>query len=390
MSNQVFNRRSWLKKTALFSGGVAFAPGLFASPAGNHVSPAFSISGFPLLDNDLALETTPPEIKSRLSANENPFGPSLKARQAMADSLTNGYRYAFFEGRKMEALIVAHEGVKKEQLFMSAGSGALLEAGAKIFTEGKIISSQPTYEDLLQSAEAIGTKVIRVPLTTDYHYDLDAMEKLVDDTTGLVYICNPNNPTATLLDREKLKAFCRRVAKKTTVMVDEAYIDFVKDADNASVISLVKEGLNIVVLRTFSKLYGMAGLRFGYLVGQPDVVKKFREVSPGSGSVACTTWAAAIASYQDKAFMAEVNEKMQASKDYLYKVLKEEGYKYVPSEANFVIFPIKEEGKTFATKMMNNGVSVRTWAFDNKNWCRVSIGTMDEMKVFALALVKSS
>lgn len=389
MTTQNMNRRSWLKNGALLTGGLALIPGLSPVFAADTHSRNNTFQPF-ISDNDIAQETTPPEIKARLSANENPFGPSAKAKKAIQASIDGSYRYAFFEGRKMIEMITGYEGVEASQVMMSAGSGPLLLAGAMLYKHGTIVSAQPTYEDLLRKAENMGGKVIRLPLTPSFTYDLDAIEKTIDSSTSLVYICNPNNPTATTLDPGKLRSFCERVSKKVPVFVDEAYIDLVENPEEATMIPLVKKGYNVIVARTFSKLYGMAGMRFGYMVAQPDVIKKFSEISPGANSIAATTWAAAIASYQDKAFMKESYEGILASKKYLYGVLKDEGYDYVPSSTNFVIFPVKEDSKAFATKMMNNGVSVRSWEFNQKQWCRVSIGTMEEMKSFALSLAKLS
>ncbi|WP_394343552.1 pyridoxal phosphate-dependent aminotransferase [Gynurincola endophyticus] len=343
-----------------------------------------------LTDEELARETTPPEIKARLSANENPFGPSPKAKQAIIEAIGNTYRYAFFEGRKMIELIAKAEALQPNQILLSAGSSALLQAGAMVYNSGTILSAQPTYEDLLSKAESMGTKVIRLPLTSAYKYDLDAIEKAIDATTSLIYICNPNNPTATLLDPVKLKSFCEKVSKKVPVFIDEAYIDLVEDPAVSSMMPLVKEGHNVIIVRTFSKLYGMAGMRFGYMVAQPETIKKFSALTPGSNSIASTTWAAAISSYEDKDFLRDAYTKIKESKEYLYNVLKEEGYTYIPSSANFVIFPVKEDSRSFATKMSNNGVSVRSWQFNNQQWCRVSIGTLEEMKAFALSLAKIS
>nr|WP_126969480.1 aminotransferase class I/II-fold pyridoxal phosphate-dependent enzyme [Gynurincola endophyticus] len=385
-----FNRRQLLRNGALLS-GMALLPGVLTSLKAaprRQIEPA-SFVNF-LTDEELARETTPPEIKARLSANENPFGPSPKAKQAIIEAIGNTYRYAFFEGRKMIELIAKAEALQPNQILLSAGSSALLQAGAMVYNSGTILSAQPTYEDLLSKAESMGTKVIRLPLTSAYKYDLDAIEKAIDATTSLIYICNPNNPTATLLDPVKLKSFCEKVSKKVPVFIDEAYIDLVEDPAVSSMMPLVKEGHNVIIVRTFSKLYGMAGMRFGYMVAQPETIKKFSALTPGSNSIASTTWAAAISSYEDKDFLRDAYTKIKESKEYLYNVLKEEGYTYIPSSANFVIFPVKEDSRSFATKMSNNGVSVRSWQFNNQQWCRVSIGTLEEMKAFALSLAKIS
>ena len=385
------DRRKWLKSSVILSGGLAFLPNMFSSVKAeirkkeNNLFDKVFVS-----DNDLAMETTPPEIKARLSFNENPFGPSEKAKQAIKDAIDKSYCYPLFDESVMSEKIASFEGLKESQILMGAGSSPFLLAGAMLYKNGTIISSKPTYEDLLSKAETFGAKVVRLPLTSDYKFDLDAIEKAIDSNTSLVYIVNPNNPTGTVVDNEKLKSFCRRVSTKTMVLVDEAYIDLVPNPAETSLIPLIKEGVNIIVLRTFSKLYGMAGLRFGYMVAQPETIKKFSALTSSAPAIAATTWAAAIASYRDEPFMKMSYDGIQQSKQYLYQVLKKEGYEYVPTSTNFVIFPVREDSKEFVKKMMANGVAVRSWSFNDKEWCRVSIGTMDDMKAFALALAKIS
>jgi len=227
-------------------------------------------------------------------------------------------------------------------------------------------------------------------LTSEYKLDLDAMEKAVDDNTVLVYVCNPNNPTATVVDNAKLRSFVERVSKKVTVFVDEAYIDYLPDPQGTTLIPMVNNGTNVIIARTFSKLYGFAGLRLGYVATQPEIIKKLGLYTEASMSISTTTLQAAIASYQDRTFLDAALQKTIASKEYLYSVLKKEGYTYVPSSTNFVLFPIKMDGKQFTDEMMKRSVGVRFWKFNNQDWCRVSIGRMDEMEAFAAAFKELS
>ncbi|HEY6901386.1 MAG TPA: aminotransferase class I/II-fold pyridoxal phosphate-dependent enzyme, partial [Puia sp.] len=181
-----------------------------------------------------------------------------------------------------------------------------------------------------------------------------------------------------------------RVSKKVMVFVDEAYIDYLDDPQGTTTIPLVNAGHNIIVARTFSKLYGFAGLRCGYVVAQPETLKKLSMYTEASMSITATTLMAAIASYQDREFLDAALKKTNASKTFLYETLKKEGYTYIPSSANFVLFPIKMDGERFTDEMMKRGVGVRNWKFDNKDWCRVSIGRMDEMQAFAAAFKELS
>ncbi|QCR24208.1 histidinol-phosphate transaminase [Pontibacter sp. SGAir0037] len=378
------NRRKWLKSSAFLAGGLTVLPAGLASLTAK-AAPVPGIREF--ITDESVLLAAPPEIKARLSANENPFGPSEKAKKAIMDSLSTSYQYAFVAGRELTQKIAAYEGVKPEQVLIDAGSSPLLHAAAMHFSKkgGSIITGDPSYADLPETAGEFGANIVKVPLTADYKLDLDAMEKKIDSSTALVYLCNPNNPTGTVVDTAKLKAFCERVSKKVPVFIDEAYIDYLDDPKSASLMENVKKGQNVIVARTFSKLYGFAGLRVGYTIAQPDMIKQLKALTSGGGSISCTSLQAALASYQDQAFLKDALQKTMASKKFLYSVLDKEGYKYIPSSANFVMFPINMEGRRFSEEMMKRGVSIRTWAFNNQDWCRVSIGRMDEMQVFAEA-----
>lgn len=303
MSNS-FKRRDLIKTAAMITGGFAFlGSNLLNKAYGRSATPkVFTGKVFQGSDYE-ALETTPPEIKARLLANENPFGPSSKAKKAIAEAIELSYQYPRDSRAQLQDQIAAYEGVKPEQLLLGSGSGPLLLAGALAYGKGTIVSATPTYEDLLRRAEQLGTKVVRVPLTADHIYDLDAMEKVIDDTTSLVYICNPNNPTATVQETAKLKSFCERVSKKVTVFVDEAYIDYLDDPKSVSLIDSVRKGQNIIVARTFSKLYGFAGLRVGYVVAQPDTINKLSMYTSGPNCISATSLGAAVVAYQDKSFL---------------------------------------------------------------------------------------
>jgi histidinol-phosphate aminotransferase len=385
MPNSI-NRRNWIKSTALLAGSTAFFSGAFNKLAAMPKNLQRNLFGDRLAE-EAAIMQSPPVMKARLLANENPFGPSPAAKKAVQEALELSYQYPFMRMRELSGKIAAHEGIKQSNILMDAGSSPLLMAAALQFCKNgaEVISADPTYNDMPSTAESHGAKWVKVPLTADYKHDLEAMEAKITSNTGLVYICNPNNPTGTVLDTAKLKAFCERVSKKVPVFIDEAYIDYMPDPQAASMIDLVKSGSNVIVARTFSKLYGFAGLRCGYVVAQPDTIKKLSDFAVGSMSLSATTVAAAIAAYQEKDFFTDALKKTEASKAYLYAVLKKEGYDYIPSSANFVMFPIKMEGPKFSQLMNDKGVGIRVWNFNGQHWCRVSIGRMDEMEAFAEA-----
>lgn len=379
------NRRQWLKNSTLATGSLAFLGGnlsnLLAAPASVVRTGATTLT----LSEEEQLLLAPPDLKARLSANENPFGPSPKAKQAIRDAIDKSYQYPFAYTQQLVDKIAAHEGLTKDHITLGPGSSPLLQAAAIHFGQkgGNIISGDPSYVNLPGDAsEYFKSKWIKVPLTEDYKLDLDAMEKAVNSETVLVYICNPNNPTGTVLDTEKLKGFCERVSRKVPVFIDEAYIDYVDDTDATTMIDCVRKGHNVIVARTFSKLYGFAGLRVGYIVAQPEMQEILFPYTKGGRALAAPSINAAVVAYKDSAFMQEALNKTKASKEFLYSVLKEENYAYIPSVTNFVMFPINIDGQRFSDEMMKRGVSVRFWKFNNQDWCRVSIGLMDEMKYF--------
>ncbi|MDB4919307.1 histidinol-phosphate transaminase [Mucilaginibacter sp.] len=390
MKNSI-NRRNWIKSSALLAGGLALASGAINKLAAMPVMRKIGFAVKPVTDQTVIMEA-PPVLKARLFANENPFGPSDAAKKAIQDSLGTSYQYAFMQMSALSGKIAAYEGIQQSNIMMDAGSSALLLAAAMHYSKGgkNIITGDPSYDDLPTHAKLHGGQWVKVPLTKDYKLDLDAMEAKVDDNTGLVYICNPNNPTATVVDTDKLKAFCERVSKKTMVFVDEAYIDYLPDPQGTTLIGGVKAGQNIIVARTFSKLYGFAGLRCGYIVAQPATIHTLAIYTGGAFNLSATTIAAATAAYRETDYLQDALKKTLASKDYLYSVLKKEGYEYIPSSANFVMFPLKMDGQKFVGEMMKRGVGIRNWKLNGADWCRVSIGRMDEMEAFAEAFKQLS
>ena len=383
----LMNRRNWLKSGALLAGSVSLLPtGRPVLAAAHPPGPPAPLAS--ALRGEGARPAAPVEPKARLSANENPFGPSSKARQAITDSLNTCYQYPL-EARDLVQQIAEYEGLKPEHILLDAGASPLLLAAAMhLGPRGTIVTGDPSHADLPRKAEQFKAAIVAVPLTKDYKLDLDAMEKKVDGHTALVYICNPNNPTGTVLDTAKLKDFVKRVSDKTPVFVDEAYIDYLPDPRSATLIEAVKQGHNVLVARTFSSFYGLAGLRVGYLVAQPEMIKTLNQYTQGPLSVSAPAIGAAMASYQDPEFRKNVVAKTQFSKQYLYDTLRRKGYEFIPSVTNFVLFPLKMDGPRFVEEMGKRGVSVRSWEFNRKHWCRVSIGRMQEMEAFAAAFVE--
>jgi histidinol-phosphate aminotransferase len=389
-TNSNMNRRKWLKSGALLTGGLSFLPGAWNKLAAFSPAPG-EVFNTCNIDQQIALNA-PPELKARLFANENPFGPGDKAKKAVSEALAISYMYPFMNVRQLGAKICATENIKELNLMMAAGSSPIILAAAMHFAKGggNMITGETSYDDLPGKFKRFGGTVINVPLTADYKLDLDAMEKKIDGNTALIYICNPNNPTATVLDPDKLRAFCEKVSAKVPIFVDEAYIDYLDDPKGYSMIDCVRKGSNLIIARTFSKLHGFAGLRVGYGIAQPNLIDKLDQYTAGDMCISATSASAALASYDDAEYLKGALQKTNTSKEFLYTVLKQEGYEFIPSAANFVMFPLKMEGNRFTQEMMKRGVGIRNWRLNGKDWCRVSIGRMEEMKAFAEAFKELS
>lgn len=330
-------------------------------------------------------------LAAKLNANENPYGPSAKAQEALRAAAGNGNRYAWRELIGLMEEIAELEGVKPENIIMGPGSSDLLEKTAMVLFQkgGNVVSADPSYMSLIQVAKACGAEWKPVPLKPDWSHDLDAMEAAIDGQTRLVYICNPNNPTGTLTPANALLDFCARVSEQVPVFVDEAYLGFLEPEARKSMVSLVTQGKNVIVARTFSKIHGLAGLRVGYAVAPEETLDRINAITRGGMGLTCTSIAAARASMADTAFLQECRGLNTSVRNYVFEGLQELGHDPVPSFTSFMIFPIALEGKDFLDKMTALQVGVRAFHFMDRNWCRVSMGTKEEMSLFLGAVRKT-
>ncbi len=394
MSTQM-NRRNWLKSGALMAGGLSLGTSFKGNFA--HASNEVAAQLYALPKEEVGnMVMARPEMKARLLANENPFGPCKKAKDALIAEIDGSFRYGFEKKGEFAQMIAKDFGLPKTidrgwggsrpaQVMLGAGSTELLLAASVVYGQngGRILSAEPTYMSLVRTAQNVGAEWDTVPLTKDYKHDLNALADAVTDQHSLVYICNPNNPTGTSVNPDELREFCKVVSKKKPIFIDEAYIDYTPDPVRYSMADLVAEGYNVIVTRTFSKLHAFAGLRIGYTMAQPEAIEEMSKYSNGSGNISSTSMAAAIESYKDKEYHKYAKAMNDKSKQFLYKTLEDAGYEYVPSDTNFVLFPVRLDSNRFRDEMMKRGVGVRSWSFGNQEWCRVSIGTMQDMEYFA-------
>lgn len=368
------DRRQWLR-TAGIGGALTF----LSNPAAwaDHLSP---------VERNLSLGNNLDELV-RLSSNENPYGPSPKVRKAMSEAFDMACRYPYgYEGKLKEALSEKH-GVPTDHIMIAAGSTEGLKVTGMVYGgKGEVIAAEPTYLSLLDYAEEIGGYIHMVPVDDKLGHDLEEMEKRITAKTGLVFVCNPNNPTGTLLPAEKMRDFCRSIAHRTMVFADEAYFDYITEPTYPSMVELVKAGENVIVSRTFSKVYGLAGIRIGYLIARPyiiDRLQRFRMAGPNVLAIF-----AALEALKDQEFYQYSLTQNKMGKEVIYQALDELKLDYIPSHSNFVFFHSGRDIRALNAAMRKEGVMIGRPFPPFTDWCRISTGTVEETQVFAKALKK--
>ena len=371
------NRRDWFKSTLALTAGLTFTSSLteklMAAPMSEAERLFFSLGN---RSNQ----------KVRLNSNENPYGPSEKAKKAIIEILSQSNRYAFNELEDFRKILATKEGVDPTYILLGAGSGELLcQTGIAYGLEGgRVLSAYPTFPLLMNYAQQMKANWDKVDLNENLEHNYEALASGIKSDTRLVFSCNPNNPTGTVVSDSIVKSFCEEASKKTLVYADEAYLEFLEPSEQKSMVTLVQNNTNIIVSKTFSKIYGLAGLRIGYVIGHPDTLKKVAQygdtISPSQTAIA-----AAKASLGDDNFMKLTREKNAVARKVLIDYLDQKKIFYGKSLTNVVLFPAPKDGQTILTKLEEKGYLIRIWDYQQREWCRVSIGTLEEMKGFVKA-----
>jgi histidinol-phosphate aminotransferase len=321
----------------------------------------------------------------RLSSNENAYGPSQMALKAMTDAFNLSWRYpGEHEEPLVDALVKMH-GVAAGQILLGNGSSEILKLATAAFTTTgkKLVIGNPTFEALMSYARPSQAEVVKIDLTPDYAHDLPKMLAAANDG-GLIAICNPNNPTASITPRDQIRAFLAKVPSQTTVLIDEAYHHYVESTDYESVIPLVKQYPNLIVARTFSKIYGMAGLRCGYCVGQQELIWRMRSQQAWN-NMNIMALVAATASLQDTAQVEQGRRLNSDVRKFCYSELEKLGYKWIPSHANFLMIDLRREVRPVISALRGRNVEVGRVFPALPNFMRVTIGTKPQMEAFLSA-----
>jgi len=372
MSSQL-NRRQWLKASMIAAAGISVA---CRAESLQH------LENLTRENDDLIL----------LDQNENPYGISIKTREAIANAVKYSNRYPEDRMVELTELIAEKENVSPDNIILGAGATEIFRLSGLLYglDGGEIITADPTYFGFKSYLERIGGRLKMVWVDSEYKHDLDAMEKQLTERTKMVYVVNPNNPTGTIVDSDRLRSFCEDVAPQIPVFVDEAYYELVEDAGYSSMTGLVRNGCNVIIARTFSKIFGLAGLRVGYGIAKPEIIKKFSRIQTNFAPISVLSLCAAIASYRDSDFIDSCLKKNIAARSYFYTVLDTLGYFYIPSHTNFVLFRINQNSDEYVKKILKHNIKLRPFEFHNEQWVRVSMGTMDEMRTLAPILEKIS
>ena len=325
------------------------------------------------------VEIPPGQI--RLMFNENPYGPSPKALAEVAKILPMTAYYPGEIENDLMSLFMERHNLDRDQVFLASGSNEGLQAAMMAFGKrGKVISPALTYSDHLLYAEKLGVEVQRIPLRDDMAIDLEAMARAVDDAVSLVYLCNPNNPTGMAIDGDELRSFCRELEARVPILIDEAYNELTDRPDYTSMVDLVRGGANILITRTFSKIFGMAGLRVGYGMGHPDMVSVVKDnVMAWPNGVGLY---AAYHSYLDEDFIAFSREKVLQGREMVNATFRRHGIEPLPSQTSFVYADIGRDADTFEAAMAARNVRIRGAYEGYDTFSRVSMGRLEELEIF--------
>lgn len=366
------NRRAWIKRS-----GAAGALSLLGGQA---------IASTLTAEEKRLFNPRPLGEPIQLNFNENPFGPSAKVRETITNAFDLGCRYPSAMMDDLVDMLAKREGVTKDHIVVGGGSTEGLKVTGLTFANngGEIIAARPTFLAMMNYAKQWGATVNWVDLDKTLTHDVDEMEKRISAKTKLIFLCNPNNPTSTLLPKDKLVDFCTSAAQKTIVFSDEAYYDFIEEKDYPSMVSLVKQGENVIVSRTFSKVYGLAGLRIGYLVAKPELANKIRPNVVANTNVLAIK--AAMSAMQDDDFYQFSLKKVREGKQLMYAAMDELGLEYLQSNTNFIFFKTGRDIGTFNSQMLAEGVKVGRPFPPFNEWCRISMGTIEEVQLFNKAL----
>ena len=358
-----------ISRRALIKLGGATAAGLALAGSGARLASA---------------ERANPDVLADLSGNENPYGPAPAVERALREAVDITNRYGYARQKELVTQIAEYEGVTVEHIVLGSGSTEVLNASTLAFTgpDRHVLTADQSYGAIPRYASGIGREVVTAPVDNELKVDLDALHERTTSNTGLVYVCNPNNPTGTVVESNRIRDFCMSVPAQTMVLVDEAYLEFTENFARDSLVDLVKKSHNVIVCRTFSKIHGLAGMRMGYSIARPEISRRINAhkmcmfMGP-LGSVAASV------SLKQTEFHGFCRAKAKEGRQLVFDLCDRLGLEYARGAGNFVFFDPGMPHEEFRGRMRAKGVDTARSFPPRKDWARVTMGTTEEMKVFA-------
>lgn len=344
----------------------------------------------PTLAPEKTIDWGYPEGAVRLNSNENPLGPSPEAFKAMEKALSQAHRYT--SSNQLIKELASYHKVSNDMILAGCGSTEFLRIAPWAFlrNEGELVTALQTYQTLIRECKKIGVKVNEIPLKKDFSFDLESMKKAITPETKMVYLVNPNNPTGTSLDFEQIQKFCSSLPKNIIVFIDEAYSHFLRDKKGKDGITLIKQGYNVIVSRTFSKVHGLAGMRLGYAISNPQIIKELRAFSFRNMGINQAVFAAGLASIEDDIHVQKYKGLVRAGKQFYYKQFDLMGLKYIPSITPFLMVKVNMPSKVAQKRLASGRVFVRKGEdWHMPGYLRISIGFPEENRACVEAIKKT-
>ena len=374
MSQLIFSRREFSRRIGESLGLALVAPSVLAAEKA-------------VARREAAVDEALSGGVIRLNYNESPYGPSPKAREAFVECAREAARYPDEAHRQVRDALAQMHGVKRENILLGCGSTEILRVADMAFLgAGKnLVVAEPTFEAVLEYARVTKAQAVKIPLTADFRHDLPRMAGACTSKTGIVYVCNPNNPTGTIVSRDELGNFIERVPPTTLILVDEAYHHMVEDPAYATALDWHGKYPNVVVARTFSKVYGMAGMRLGYAVGAKETMAAMDEYSNQDNGNSAVL-AAVLASLADQEHIIETQNKLIATRRWVNAELSKDKRRFIASQGNFLMIDMGADVKPFIEQFNARAILVGRQFASMPNFMRVTIGTQAEMETFVAAL----
>ncbi|WP_097074495.1 histidinol-phosphate transaminase [Ureibacillus xyleni] len=319
----------------------------------------------------------------KLASNENPYGFSPKVKAFLEKDSTNHAIYPDGYAQSLRTAVAKHLGVKETELLFGNGSDDLIAivTRALLYPGVNTVMADPSFSQYSHNAVIEGAEVRKVP-TKDGKHDLQAMLEAIDENTSIVWVCNPNNPTGTIVSDDELQNFLKQVPSEVLVVLDEAYFEYINAPEFKDTLHYVSEYPNVIIMRTFSKAYGLASFRVGYAYAQEDVIAKLDPVrGPFNNTV--LSQKVAIVALEDQEFIQECRDKNEIGKNQFVEFCNKHGLNYYPSQTNFILFEVKADSDVVFQEMMKRGFIIRSGnALGTPGYIRVTFGTEEQNSKF--------